>query len=181
LLDKSKLNEILTVLARFSGAHDGQIGRHFPSRTNPIGRDRSSSPVLAAKGGGRLAAAGRWGAVGWKILADVDCRPWRRLAPQCPTSGLTEEKLHRSATKECSSQKKDFAVPTSVLEAIKLGLWDFEPHEEAAAEQFEATRAMPGTPDKLDVLAERVRLGQPLWHPADRQDYDDLPPGSFPN
>jgi len=27
---------------------------------------------------------------------------------------------------------------------------------------------MPGTPDKLDVLAERpFALGQPLWHPAD--------------
>jgi hypothetical protein len=76
--------------------------------------------------------------------------------------------------------KKDFAVPTSVLEAIKLGLWDFEPQEEAVPEHFQATRAMPGTPDKLDVLAERVRTGQPLWHPADRQDYDD-PIGRFPN
>ncbi|HTU23989.1 MAG TPA: hypothetical protein VMF30_01240 [Pirellulales bacterium] len=66
-------------------------------------------------------------------------------------------------------------MPTSVLEAIKLGLWDFEPQEEAAHEQFRATHAMPGTSDKLDVLAERVRLGQPLWHPADRQDYDEMP------
>ncbi len=64
-------------------------------------------------------------------------------------------------------------MPTSVLEAIKLGLWDFEPQDESAQEHFEATRAMPGTPDKLDVLAERVRLGQPLWHPADRHDYDE--------
>jgi hypothetical protein len=64
-------------------------------------------------------------------------------------------------------------VPTSVLEAIKLGLWDFEPQEETPQESFQATRAMPGTIDKLDVLAERVRLGQPLWHPADRHDYDE--------
>jgi hypothetical protein len=67
----------------------------------------------------------------------------------------------------------DIAVPTSVLEAIKLGLWDFEPQEETLQEHFRATHAMPGTPDKLDVLAERVRLGQPLWHPADRQDFDE--------
>jgi hypothetical protein len=70
--------------------------------------------------------------------------------------------------------KRGFAVPTSVLEAIKLGLWDFEPQEETLQEHFQATGAMPGTPDKLDVLAERVRLGQPLWHPADRQDYDEV-------
>jgi len=67
----------------------------------------------------------------------------------------------------------EIAVPTSVLEAIKLGLWDFEPPDETLQDHFRATHAMPGTPDKLDVLAERVRLGQPLWHPADRQDYDD--------
>jgi hypothetical protein len=32
---------------------------------------------------------------------------------------------------------------------------------------------MPGTTDKLSVLAERVRLGLPLWHPSDRQEYDE--------
>ena len=64
-------------------------------------------------------------------------------------------------------------VPNSVLEAIKLGLWDFEPEQQAEAEQFQATGAMPGTTAKLDVLAERVRLGLPLWHPSDRQDYDE--------
>ncbi len=32
---------------------------------------------------------------------------------------------------------------------------------------------MPGTIEKLDVLAERVRLGLPLWHPSDRQDFDE--------
>jgi hypothetical protein len=60
----------------------------------------------------------------------------------------------------------------SVLEAIKLGQWDFEPKEKEQ-EQFQATGAMPGTTAKLDVLAERVRLGLPLWHPSDRQDYDE--------
>jgi hypothetical protein len=32
---------------------------------------------------------------------------------------------------------------------------------------------MPGTTEKLDVLAERLRLGLPLWHPRDRMSYDD--------
>lgn len=30
-----------------------------------------------------------------------------------------------------------------------------------------ATNATPGSPEKLAILAERVRLGQNLWHPAD--------------
>jgi hypothetical protein len=63
-------------------------------------------------------------------------------------------------------------MPQTVLEAIKLGLWDFEPHQVEAA-HFEACTSMPGTADKLTVLAERVRRGLPLWHPSDRQDCED--------
>jgi hypothetical protein len=29
------------------------------------------------------------------------------------------------------------------------------------------TRALPGMPEKITVLAERARLGQELWHPQD--------------
>ena len=32
---------------------------------------------------------------------------------------------------------------------------------------------MPGTAEKLDVLAERLQQGLPLWHPSDRRSYDD--------
>lgn len=53
-----------------------------------------------------------------------------------------------------------------------MGLWDFEP-QEVEAEEFEACSSMPGTPDKLTALAERVRRGLPLWHPGDRHDLDD--------
>jgi hypothetical protein len=64
------------------------------------------------------------------------------------------------------------AVPTSVLEAIKVGVWDFEPQEDVQ-QTFHATSALPGTDEKLAVLAERVRMGLPLWHPSDRVQYDD--------
>ena len=64
------------------------------------------------------------------------------------------------------------AVPNTVLEAIKLGLWDFEP-KEVKSEEFEPCPSMPGTPAKLTVLAERVRRGLPLWHPNDRLDCED--------
>jgi hypothetical protein len=60
-------------------------------------------------------------------------------------------------------------VPKSVLEAIKMGLWDFEPSQVGDGE-FDGTDAMPGTNEKVEVLAERVRTGLPLWHPEDRDD-----------
>jgi hypothetical protein len=63
-------------------------------------------------------------------------------------------------------------VAKSVLEAIKLGIWDYEP-ESVEERRFAATRAMPGTDEKLEVLAARIRAGLPLWHNNDRRDYDD--------
>ena len=60
----------------------------------------------------------------------------------------------------------------SLLEAIKLGNWEFEPAGQDATKQ-PATAAMPGTKEKLDILAERLRLGLPLWHDSDRRTYND--------
>jgi hypothetical protein len=63
-------------------------------------------------------------------------------------------------------------VRISVLEAIREGIWDFEPSELGRG-QFPATKAMPGTREKLDVLALRAAQGLPLWHSDDRLEYDD--------
>jgi len=63
-------------------------------------------------------------------------------------------------------------VPNSVLDAIKLGVWDFEP-EDTEQTEYGHTKAMPGSDEKLDILANRVRQGLPLWHPSDRRTYDD--------
>lgn len=62
-------------------------------------------------------------------------------------------------------------MANSVLDAIRQGIWDYEPPAEKCP-TFRATGAMPGTIDKLSVLAARVQQGLPLWHPFDRQDYD---------
>lgn len=67
-------------------------------------------------------------------------------------------------------------MPNSVLEAIKMGMWDFEP-EEVDGGDYSPTSAMPGTGEKLEVLAERVRCGLPLWHNRDRRSFDDLDRG----
>ena len=63
-------------------------------------------------------------------------------------------------------------MPNTVLEAIRLGRWDFEP-EVVESEEFDACQAMPGTPAKLTALAERLQRGLPLWHPDDRLDCDE--------
>ena len=70
-------------------------------------------------------------------------------------------------------------MPKSVLEAIKLGLWDFEPPEVDFSE-FDASDAMPGTKAKLQTLAERVQRGLPLWHEKDRDDVEASPPVKKP-
>ena len=62
-------------------------------------------------------------------------------------------------------------MPRSVLEAVKMGFWDFEPPD-VKFEQFDATDAMPGTKEKLAVMADRLREGLPLWHPWDRDDVE---------
>jgi hypothetical protein len=66
-------------------------------------------------------------------------------------------------------------VPKSVLDAVKMGIWDFEPPD-VAYNKFEASNAMPGTREKLCLMAERVRKGLPLWHINDRDDVESPPP-----
>lgn len=61
----------------------------------------------------------------------------------------------------------------SVLDAIKQGEWTYEPKTVDEGE-FQCTRAMPGSDEKLSVLAARVEAGLPLWHGLDRTEYDDL-------
>lgn len=48
---------------------------------------------------------------------------------------------------------------------------DFTPME---TEEFVPTEAPAGSRAKVEVLAERVRKGLPLWHPLDRSDYSGL-------
>ncbi len=66
-------------------------------------------------------------------------------------------------------------MPKSVLEAIRMGIWDFEPPE-VSFNKFEASDAMPGTREKLCTMAERAQKGLPLWHINDRSDMESPPP-----
>ena len=60
----------------------------------------------------------------------------------------------------------------SVLDAVKQGQWDYEPRE-VDQRQFDSTVALPGSDEKLEVMAERLRRGLPLWHPRDRRCWND--------
>ena len=48
---------------------------------------------------------------------------------------------------------------------------DFAPVE---SEDHRGTDAPAGSHEKLDVMAERIRMGVPLWHDDDRSDYSGL-------
>lgn len=48
---------------------------------------------------------------------------------------------------------------------------DFVP---STSHDFRSTDEPAGSKRKLDVLAERVLRGEPLWHPEDRSDYSGL-------
>lgn len=60
----------------------------------------------------------------------------------------------------------------SVLEAIRNGQWDFEP-ETVDSNEYDSTGSLPGSEDKIQILADRAKQGLPLWHPKDRRSYDD--------
>lgn len=66
------------------------------------------------------------------------------------------------------------AAQKSVLEAIRDGEWDFEP-DELNDKHYPSTGALPGSDEKLAILADRARRGLPLWHAEDRRSYDDGP------
>lgn len=61
----------------------------------------------------------------------------------------------------------------SVLDAIRDGDWDYEPDEVSDA-VHSATVALPGSREKIGVLAERAERGLPLWHGADRLTYEEV-------
>ena len=48
---------------------------------------------------------------------------------------------------------------------------DFSPLE---TDIFDSTGAPAGSREKLEILARRVQMGQPLWHREDRPDYSGL-------
>jgi hypothetical protein len=48
---------------------------------------------------------------------------------------------------------------------------DFNPAEN---DEFSRTDAPAGSKAKIDMLAERIQRGLPLWHPEDRSDYSGL-------
>jgi hypothetical protein len=43
------------------------------------------------------------------------------------------------------------------------------------SEEFDASDAMPGTDEKLRILADRICRGMPLWHASDRADMEAPP------
>ena len=68
----------------------------------------------------------------------------------------------------------EWARITPHLELVPLPLGEvlYESGNELQHVHFPATDAIPGSTEKLDILAQRIQLGLPLWHPKDRLNYD---------
>ena len=64
-------------------------------------------------------------------------------------------------------------MANSILEAVKMRLWDFQPLRIDYSE-IEASDNMPGTREKLDILAEHLRRDAVIWDSDDRRG-DDCP------
>ena len=67
---------------------------------------------------------------------------------------------------------RSHGVPISVLDAVKMGFWDYEPPQ-VEDRSYSSTRALPGSTEKLAILAERMKSGLPLWHPRDSRNFAD--------
>lgn len=69
-----------------------------------------------------------------------------------------------SATKNRLPQTTNQTIFDAVGATTNTQPEDFDP---VGGEGFRPTDAPPGTRAKLEVMAERVRKGWPLWHPED--------------
>lgn len=66
--------------------------------------------------------------------------------------------------------------PKTILEAIleQSNMRTSREFRPRAGEGFESTLAVPGSDEKLNILAERIRNGMPLWHDEDRRDFSGV-------
>ena len=63
--------------------------------------------------------------------------------------------------------------PPTIFKVLAVG---GNSHNEMAFQPIppeSATKAMPGTPEKLAVLCRRVRMGEDLWSEGDRLEWDE--------
>jgi hypothetical protein len=65
------------------------------------------------------------------------------------------------------------AAMGNVFDAI-LQFGHDEDYSPRITDEFIATDAPAGSNEKLEVLARRIAMGLPLWHPEDRHDYSGL-------
>ncbi|MDR3182337.1 MAG: hypothetical protein LBT89_05340 [Planctomycetaceae bacterium] len=66
-----------------------------------------------------------------------------------------------------------WAMPKNIFETL-LEVGHDEDFVPVVTEDFRPTDAPAGSPAKLEVFAERLNRGLPLWHPEDRVDYMGL-------
>lgn len=87
-----------------------------------------------------------------------------------------ERNLNKTADGNCESgqskvpvQISDSSASKAVIKESQKSLLDWLAYEPKSDVKFPPTSALPGSPEKIDVLAERYEQGLPLWHVQDFQ------------
>lgn len=96
-----------------------------------------------------------------KAMAD---RKWAERSLNKPADGSSDS----SQTK--SKIPKQISDPLASKQAINeshQSVLDWLAYEPKSDATFPPTSALPGSPEKIDVLAERYEQGLPLWHAQD--------------
>ena len=93
------------------------------------------------------------------------CRLARKESPTRAASLVRAEGNARLAVMRRGVSKFPEAFHLeSALEGGDIAIMDFTPSIGG-----EPTNALPGTPEKVSVLARRAATGKELWHPCDNQ------------
>lgn len=82
------------------------------------------------------------------------CRHCKHVRPNRPR-GLCWSCYYRPGVRDQYPSTSKYA---------RRGICDFNGQVALAAT---STRALPGTPEKMEILAQRARMRQSLWHPED--------------
>jgi hypothetical protein len=125
-------------------------------------------PVTAAISAGRMSVSPGPGACPSRgILIGMLARAERNTHARSQREGPAD--LTGATIMMCWSLFVPMARIRNVFEIIELYGHD-ENFEPQCTDDFSPTHAPAGSKQKIDVLAERIQRGMPLWHPEDSTD-----------
>jgi hypothetical protein len=80
---------------------------------------------------------------------------------------MADRKWSERDLSKVPKQISDLSAPKAVIKESQKSLLDWLAYEPKPDVKFTPTSALPGSAEKIDVLAERYEQGLPLWHKLD--------------